>query len=157
MCDTMVAPGNVTAEGHALLAKNSDREPNEAQALVQFPRARHAPGSTVKCTYLEIPQVEETYGVLLSRPFWIWGAEMGCNEFGVAIGNETVFSKAPASKEPGLIGMDLAKEVSCLQRYDWDETLWEWPAGHGRQDAPRHHVVAVDYGLGNHRPGRGKC
>jgi carbamoyl-phosphate synthase small subunit len=47
---------------------------------------------------------------------------------------------------PGLEGMDLAKEVSCRQSYDWDETRWAWPAGTGRQSAPKHHVVAVDYG-----------
>ena len=47
---------------------------------------------------------------------------------------------------PGLAGMDLARSVSCTQTYDWDETVWAWPAGHGRQTAPRHHVVAVDYG-----------
>ena len=60
MCDTMVALGSVTADGHVLLAKNSDREANEAQVLVQFPRARHEPGAAVECTYVEVPQVEET-------------------------------------------------------------------------------------------------
>jgi carbamoylphosphate synthase small subunit len=49
--------------------------------------------------------------------------------------------KAEAAAWPGLVGMDLAREVSCLQRYEWDETLWAWPAGHGRQTEPRHHVV----------------
>ncbi|MGA7790660.1 MAG: carbamoyl phosphate synthase small subunit, partial [Xanthobacteraceae bacterium] len=39
-----------------------------------------------------------------------------------------------------------AKEVSCRQSYEWDETRWAWPAGTGRQSAPRYHVVAVDYG-----------
>jgi carbamoyl-phosphate synthase small subunit len=47
---------------------------------------------------------------------------------------------------PGLEGMDLAAGVSCTQSYEWDETRWIWPEGHGRQTAPRHHVVAVDYG-----------
>ncbi len=47
---------------------------------------------------------------------------------------------------PGLAGMDLAREVSCTQSYQWDETEWVWPAGAGRQSGPRHHVVAVDYG-----------
>jgi carbamoyl-phosphate synthase small subunit len=28
----------------------------------------------------------------------------------------------------------------------WEETEWAWPEGFGRQEAPRHHVVAVDYG-----------
>jgi carbamoyl-phosphate synthase small subunit len=47
---------------------------------------------------------------------------------------------------PGLEGMDLAKQVSCTQSYAWDQTVWAWPDGFGRQDAPRRHVVAVDYG-----------
>jgi len=46
----------------------------------------------------------------------------------------------------GLEGLDLAKQVSCTQSYTWDETTWAWPEGYGRQTAPRHHVVAVDYG-----------
>ena len=67
------------------------------------------PGSTVKCTYREIPQVEHTYEVLLAKPFWMWGAEMGANEHGVTIGNEAVFTKVPYDKEPGLIGMDFLR------------------------------------------------
>ncbi len=54
--------------------------------------------------------------------------------------------RARAAAWPGLEGMDLAKEVTCRQTYDWDETAWSWPAGFGRQSAPKHHVVAVDYG-----------
>jgi carbamoyl-phosphate synthase small subunit len=54
--------------------------------------------------------------------------------------------RAQAEAWPGLQGMDLAKEVSCRQSYEWDETRWSWPDGTGRQASPRHHVVAVDYG-----------
>ena len=46
----------------------------------------------------------------------------------------------------GLEGMDLAKEVSCRQTYEWRETVWRREAGYGTQEAPRYHVVAVDYG-----------
>ena len=53
---------------------------------------------------------------------------------------------AQAKAWPGLEGMDLAREVSCTQSYGWDATTWAWPAGAGRQTAPRRHVVAVDYG-----------
>ena len=116
MCDTIVALGNVTADGTVILAKNSDRETNEAQQIVVIPRAVHEKDATVKCTYIEIPQVRETYGVLLSKPFWIWGCEMGANECGVAIGNEAVFAKVPAGKEPGLIGMDFIR--LALERAD---------------------------------------
>ena len=54
--------------------------------------------------------------------------------------------RAAAVAWPGLEGMDLAKEVTCAQTYAWDETLWAWGEGNGRQTAPKHHVVAVDYG-----------
>ena len=54
--------------------------------------------------------------------------------------------RAQAASWPGLEGMDLAREVSCRQSYHWDETEWAWPQGFGRQTAPRHKVVAVDYG-----------
>ena len=47
---------------------------------------------------------------------------------------------------PGLAGMDLAKEVSCVQPYDWDETEWRLGAGYGAQDKPAYHVVAMDFG-----------
>jgi carbamoyl-phosphate synthase small subunit len=47
---------------------------------------------------------------------------------------------------PGLEGMDLAKEVTCRQTYDWDETSWNWGQGFGRLERPRFRVVAVDYG-----------
>lgn len=109
MCDTFVALPDATADGSVIFGKNSNREPNEAHELVLIPRARHAPGSTVKLTYIEVPQVEETHAVLLAKPFWIWGAEMGANEHGVAIGNEGLFTKVPYDKAPGLIGMDFIR------------------------------------------------
>jgi carbamoyl-phosphate synthase small subunit len=51
-----------------------------------------------------------------------------------------------AAAWPGLEGMDLAKEVTCRQSYDWTETVWSRDGGYGCQDQPRFHVVAVDYG-----------
>lgn len=108
MCDTLVALGNSTLDGSVIFGKNSDRPPNEAQVLRYFPRTEHPDGSKVKCTYIEIPQVPETLEVLLSSPFWMWGAEMGVNEYGVAIGNEAVWSKEGYA-DIGLLGMDLLR------------------------------------------------
>ncbi|MCE9596362.1 MAG: C69 family dipeptidase [Spirochaetia bacterium] len=115
MCDTFVALPSVTS-GNTILAKNSDREPNEAQAIVRFGAADHSE-KTLKATYIEIPQAKHTFEVILSKPFWIWGAEMGVNEKGVAIGNEAVFTRIPfAKKNNGLLGMDLLR--IALERAD---------------------------------------
>jgi dipeptidase len=109
MCDTLIALGNSTADGSVLFAKNSDREPNEAHQIISIPASDHPKGSQLNCTYRNIPQVEHTYAVVLSKPFWMWGAEMGTNEFGVVIGNEAVFTKVPQEKTPSLTGMDLLR------------------------------------------------
>jgi dipeptidase len=106
MCDTMVALGDQTADGAVLFGKNSDRERNEAQYLEALPRRRHAKGARVKLTHVEIEEARETNAVLLSKPYWIWGAEIGANEHGVVIGNEAVFAKRLPSQRPGIIGMD---------------------------------------------------
>ncbi len=66
-----------------------------------------------QCTFISIDQSPETYGVILSKPSWMWGAEMGANEHGVCIGNEAIWSKLTRSdlgKEPErLLGMDLVR------------------------------------------------
>jgi carbamoyl-phosphate synthase small subunit len=51
-----------------------------------------------------------------------------------------------AAAWPGLEGMDLALDVTCRQSYEWTETTWQRERGYGTQDAPKFHVVAVDYG-----------
>ncbi|MGH6931453.1 MAG: glutamine-hydrolyzing carbamoyl-phosphate synthase small subunit [Dongiaceae bacterium] len=53
---------------------------------------------------------------------------------------------AEAAAWPGLEGMDLAKEVTCRQFYSWDQARWSIGSGFGRQEKPRFHVVAIDYG-----------
>lgn len=46
----------------------------------------------------------------------------------------------------GLVGLDLAREVTCAQSYRWNEKRWAWPEGYAPQTEPRHKVVAIDYG-----------
>jgi carbamoyl-phosphate synthase small subunit len=53
---------------------------------------------------------------------------------------------AQARSFPGLVGLDLARDVTCAQSYRWDEMRWAWPGGHARQEAPTARVVAIDYG-----------
>ncbi len=109
MCDTFVALPSATSDGSVIFAKNSDREANEAQALEYHPAADYAQGAVVHCTYITIPQARHTHAVLISRPFWMWGAEMGANEHGVVIGNEAVFTKLKVRKDGVLTGMDLLR------------------------------------------------
>jgi dipeptidase len=98
---------SLTDDG-VLFAKNSDRDPNEAQVLDWLPAADHLAGSPLRCTWIDVPQAAHTHAVLLSRPWWMWGAEMGTNEHGVTIGNEAVFTRQPKG-DTALLGMDLLR------------------------------------------------
>ena len=108
MCDTLCALPGWSKSGNTLLAKNSDRSPNEPHVVRFVPAQLHAPNSKVTCTYIAVPQAEHTCAVLLFKPDWIWGAEMGVNEHGVSIGNEAVFTKAKKGPD-ALLGMDLLR------------------------------------------------
>lgn len=99
----------ITDEG-VLFAKNSDRDPNEAQVLRWWPAADHPTGARLQCTWAEIDQAPRTHAVLLSQPWWMWGAEIGANEHGVVIGNEAVFTRRTGDRGDGaLLGMDLLR------------------------------------------------
>jgi secernin len=104
MCDSLVT----IADDGVMFAKNSDRDPNEAQVLEWVAAANHQAEDRASCTWIDIPQVPRTHAVLISRPWWMWGAEMGANEHGVVIGNEAVFTKA-TRREKALLGMDLVR------------------------------------------------
>jgi carbamoyl-phosphate synthase small subunit len=72
------------------------------------------------------------------------GAQNGCVMSG-EVNVERALSAARAF--PGLAGMDLAKEVSVRQPYEWREGGWELGKGFRRVDDARFHVVAYDYGI----------
>lgn len=109
MCDTLVALPAFTRSGNLILGKNSDREPMEAQAIAHFAKT-FPKEKELQCTFIKIPQVQETNEVILSKPFQMWGAEMGVNEYGLAIGNEAVFTNVKFDKKQvGLTGMDLLR------------------------------------------------
>ena len=66
----------------------------------------------LQCTYIAIDGTESTNAVILSKPGWMWGAEMGANEHNVCIGNEAVWTRAQNKLEdekPKLLGMDLVR------------------------------------------------
>ncbi|KAL4221953.1 Secernin-2 [Mactra antiquata] len=110
-CDTFVALPPATADGCVIFGKNSDRPGNEVQEVIFRPAAQYESGTKLQCTYIEIDQVRNTYSVILSKPGWMWGAEMGSNEKGVCIGNEAVWTKLNSQDDltERLLGMDLLR------------------------------------------------
>ena len=104
MCDTLCAPG----PRGMVFAKNSDRPPGEVQIAWPFGR-RATAGCTLRTQYLSIGDTG-AHATFLSCPTWLWGAEHGVNEHGVAIGNERVSTTHDAAAAtPRLIGMDLVR------------------------------------------------
>ena len=108
MCDTFVALSDTTPGREVIFGKNSDRPKGEIQDIVAFPAQNYSSSAVVQCTYLQIPQAKHTFAVVLSKPRWMWGAEMGSNEQGVVIGNEAVWTTQQYS-DTGLLGMDLVR------------------------------------------------
>lgn len=103
MCDTLC----VRTTGAMLFAKNSDRHPDEAQ-VVEW-HDRRAGGGDLRTQYLTIED-PGAHAFLGSRPTWLWGVEHGVNEYGVAIGNEKIWTiDRPRDQPPALIGMDLVR------------------------------------------------
>jgi dipeptidase len=92
-----------------LFAKNSDRERNEAQVVEWVEGRSHDGPSTLRATYLTLPEAAEVHPCLISRPFWMWGAEMGANGLGVVIGNEALHANEPGPRRRALTGMDLVR------------------------------------------------
>jgi secernin len=99
MCDTLVAVG----DDAVAFAKNSDRDPGEAQVVEHIERTK------------------DTHEIVISRPVWTSGAQMGANEHGLAIGNEAVATRVPV-EESAPFGMDLIRDA--LERCkDADDAL----------------------------------
>jgi carbamoyl-phosphate synthase small subunit len=71
---------------------------------------------------------------------------------GLAAGEEVTQARidealAAAQAAPSMKGLDLAQVVSTDKSYAWTETEWKLGEGYGRQEAPRFHVVAYDFGV----------
>jgi len=91
-----------------------------------------------------VPAIADIDTRRLTRLLREKGAQDGCLMAGKV--NEKEALKA-ARGFPGLVGMDLAKVVSCSKPYEWDEGTWALGQGYGRLTEPRFHVVACDYGI----------
>ena len=56
--------------------------------------------------------------------------------------------EAKAREWHGLVGLDLAKDASCLQPFVYDEGLWDWDGGYAKaSEKPKYEVVVLDYGV----------
>lgn len=108
-CDSMIANSSATVNGSIIYAKNSDRPLNEAQPLIYYPPAEHKEGEMVRTSFIEIPQVPHTYGVIGSKLETFFGFEHGINEWGLAIGNEQTSGREIPENKWGLIGMDILR------------------------------------------------
>ena len=87
----------------------------------------------------------------LTRALRTTGAQSGCIvtfAAGTVVGTQQIAEAiAHARAAPSMAGLDLAKVVSAAEPYEWTETEWVLGQGCGVQRAPRHHVVAYDFGV----------
>jgi carbamoyl-phosphate synthase small subunit len=76
------------------------------------------------------------------------GAQNGCIVAGDGLDEAAAVAAAQAF--PGLMGMDLAKEVSTQERYEWKQGVWSLQGGlpaDATDDTLPLHVVAYDFGI----------
>ncbi len=105
MCNTqLLKQGKSTWLGH-----NSNRNAAEAQLVVRLPATFNDRAPKVRTTYIDIPQCPNRFGVILSRPYWMWGAEMGANDQGVVIGCASVRTRLSRKYGKALLGQDLLR------------------------------------------------
>lgn len=113
MCDLIVALPDATKGNKVLFGKNSDRPAGECQVLFFGEARKSSPSRHVQCSYVSVPDDQDTLATLGCRPYWCWGYETGINEAGVVGGNAAVFTKslylAENQTEPGLTGMGLLR------------------------------------------------
>jgi carbamoyl-phosphate synthase small subunit len=91
-----------------------------------------------------VPAIADIDTRRLTRILRDKGAQDGC-----LMAGQVDESKAleAARAFPGLVGMDLAKVVSCDAPYEWDGSVWRLGQGYGRRTDSRFHVVAYDFGI----------
>ncbi|CAH0578201.1 unnamed protein product [Chrysodeixis includens] len=111
-CDTFVVLPPFTNNNAVIFGKNSDRPQHEVQEVVLVKGGVR--NEKLKCTYITIEESSSpVYSVILSKPAWMWGAEMGANEKNVVIGNEAVWTNNNEgegdARQRRLLGMDLVR------------------------------------------------
>ena len=81
----------------------------------------------------------------LTRHIRTHGAMKGCLVAGPKINPEDAIKKARSFS--GLVGMDLAKEVTTKTNYDWTEGVWNLKPKVKKDNKNKLHVVAYDFGV----------
>jgi len=75
------------------------------------------------------------------------GSQNGCLMSGAELDQaEEQEALAKARAFPGLKGMDLAREVSVAESYNWNEGGWSLAEGFNQSSNAKYHVVAYDFG-----------
>lgn len=75
------------------------------------------------------------------------GAQNGCIVSGSLDEAAITKARAMAQNAPNMAGLDLAKEVTCQQRYEWNLSTWALGVGYRERENPKFHVAAYDYGV----------
>lgn len=111
MADCFLVLPPLTKDSTVILGKNSQRPTTEVQEVVYKRAESYSDNVKVQCTYIEVDQVKKTHAVILSKPAWMWGAEMGANDQGVSVAMAPVWTKlnGPSDLEERLLGQDLAR------------------------------------------------
>ena len=73
------------------------------------------------------------------------GAQRGCIMAGESVHVE--LAKTAIADFPGLKGMDLAKEVTTAESYEWTENIWHLQNGFTQAGSLTKHVIAYDFGI----------
>ena len=92
-----------------------------------------------------VPAIADIDTRRLTRTLRDRGAQDGCLMAGSKVDEAAALEAARGF--PGLVGMDLAKVVTCSKPYEWDEGVWALGEGYRRLQNARFHVVAYDYGI----------
>jgi carbamoyl-phosphate synthase small subunit len=96
--------------------------------------------------YLKANKVVAIAGIdtrKLTRILRSKGAQNGC----IATGTDKAGALKAACGFAGLVGMDLAKEVTCAKSYSWTQRAWELGVGYSEAEHTKFHVVAYDFGM----------
>lgn len=109
-CTTIIAMEDVTEDNSIIIAKNRDLSDNDCQYFYFQPGEKHSE-NMVKCQYISIPQVNETYSWVGAKTYNKWGVGMGINEFNVSIFDNDADTREKLEGKKGLHDNDLCRLV----------------------------------------------